>query len=206
MNFHNRMNLLQRTIAVLSASGTAALMTLPVLAQAVPTQGVVNNGDVNRNSGMMNNQTPSNTLNNSNNCAPYTNGAVGGTVDSQSMTQSANTTQNSPSSYDTARTGVPNTAGAVGQSSNQNTTGSTTYNNNSSYNNSGMQSATSNRQFDRNNRSAALPFRDNAFGTSGHEVKMNLDARQESQNSYPTASNLSSSQASTSLPVACAPR
>lgn len=220
MNSHNRMNLFQRTIAVLSATGTAALMALPVLAQAVPTEGVVNNGDVNRNSGTMNNnssgtmnnnsgtmnnQTPSNT---SDNCAPSTSGAAGGPVDSQSTSQSATTTRTSPSSYDTARTGVPNTpsSATMGQSSNQNTIGSTTYNNSTYNNNSGMQSAVPSRQFDANNRSAALPFRDNAFGTSGHEVKMNLDARQEGQNSYPTAYNSGSNQASTPLPVACAPR
>lgn len=211
MNSADRTNFLQRTLAVLGATGTAALMTLPAFAQALPTEGVVNNGDINRN---VNNQSPSST---SDNCAPYTNGGVGGPIDSQSSNTQSSITQSSPSSYDTARTGIaqPNSnsnmsqsssSATMGQSNNQMMMGSTTYNN-STYNNQGMQ-ANANRQFDGNNRSAAVAYRANGpAGTSGHEVKMNLDAFQERQNSYPTAYNFGAPQASAApLPVACAPR
>ncbi|MBW4444031.1 MAG: hypothetical protein KME10_22970 [Plectolyngbya sp. WJT66-NPBG17] len=220
MNSHDRINFVQRSLAVLSATGTAALMTLPAFAQALPTQGVVNNGDVNR-SGVLNNQTPSST---SDNCAPYTSGGVGGPIDSQSSN-----TQTSPSSYDTARTGIaePNSnsnvnqfpsSATLGQPIDQTAIGSTTNNNNRNVqsatpnrqfdgNNRNVQSATPNRQFDGNNRSAAVAYRSNGpAGTSGHEVKMNLDAFQQRQNSYPTAYNLGAPQASAPLPVACAPR
>ncbi len=202
MKSHNRMNVLQRTFAVLGATGTAALMTLPAFAQALPTQGVVNNGDVNRNSGMMNNQAPT-----SDNCSAYVNGGMGGPVDSQSNT--------APSSTDTARTGIPNSAGSnttnssmmgssnqsmMGQSNNQSMMGSM------SSNNSGMRPMM--RQFDGNNPSAAIAYRNNGpAGTAGHEAKMNLDAFQMRQNSYPSAYNFNSSnQASAPMPVACAPR
>lgn len=97
------MKLAQRTLALLSATGTAALMGLPVLAQAVPTQGVVNNGDINR---IENQQTQT-----TDNCANVT-GGVGGPIGEQS-----NPAQSAPSSYDAARTGVPNRAGSMNQSS-----------------------------------------------------------------------------------------
>lgn len=145
------MNFAQRTLAALSATGTAALMALPVLAQAVPNQGVVNNGDINR---IENQIQPTNTQT-PDNCA-FVSGGIGGPID------------NSTSSM-----------------------------------------VTPNRQFDANNRSAAIAYRSNGpAGTSGHEAKMNLDAFQERQreNSYPTAYNLGTPQASAPLPVACVPR
>lgn len=98
----SHMNLAQRTLAILSATGTAAVMALPAFAQAVPTQGVVNNGDVNRleNQNQFNTQTPGST---SDNCVPVA-GGVGGPVDSET----SSSTGIAPSSYDTARTGVDN--------------------------------------------------------------------------------------------------
>ncbi|MBD1822747.1 hypothetical protein H6F51_09585 [Cyanobacteria bacterium FACHB-DQ100] len=98
----SHMNLAQRTLAILSATGTAAVMALPAFAQAVPTQGVVNNGDVNRleNQNQFNTQTPGST---SDNCVPVA-GGVGGPIDSET----SSSTGIAPSSYDTARTGVDN--------------------------------------------------------------------------------------------------
>lgn len=185
------MNFAQRTLAILSATGTAALMALPVLAQAVPNQGVVNNGDINR----IENQTQPTNTRTTDNCA-FVSGGVGGPVGSQS----GNSTENLNSSYDAARIGVPNTGG---MDMSRNMSGST-------YRaNSGLQSPTRFNQFDARNRSAAIAYRQNGpAGTSGHEAKMNLDALQERQreNAYPAAYNLGTPQASTSLPVACAPR
>lgn len=201
MNSRNRMPVLQRTLAIVSAAGTAALMALPAFAQTTPTTGVVNNGDATRSSDSMSNQAPT-----SDRCGSYVNGGVGGPVNSQSSSQAA------PSSYDSARTGLSGSTGSNttqmsnsnngGQSMNQNMMGST--------DNSGMRSSMMNQpryQFDGNNRSAAIAYRANGpAGTSGHESQMNLDAYQERQNAYPTAYNPSSPQASTMLPVACAPR
>ncbi|MBD1843028.1 hypothetical protein H6F89_06330 [Cyanobacteria bacterium FACHB-63] len=97
----SHMNLAQRTLAILSATGTAAVMALPAFAQAVPTQGVVNNGDINRLENQnLNTQTPGST---SDNCVPVA-GGVGGPIDSET----SSSTGLAPSSYDTARTGVDN--------------------------------------------------------------------------------------------------
>ncbi|HTL88970.1 MAG TPA: hypothetical protein VL134_06190 [Leptolyngbya sp.] len=151
MQTHNRTNILHRTLAMVGATGTAALMALPVLAQAVPTQGVVNNGDTmpsavsNPSSGMT-----------SDRCASYMKGGMGGSTDSQSSMM------NQPR-----------------------------------------------YQFDANNRSAAVAYRANGpAGTSGRESVMNLEVYRNSQTSYPTAYNLSSSQpqAAATLPADCAGR
>ncbi len=186
------MNFLQRTLAVVSATGTAALMVLPAFAQTAPNvDRVVNNGDLNRNSGSLDNQAPySGTT--SDRCGAYINGGVGGPIDSQSYNQT------SPSSYATASRGITGPG-----SSNQTMMGSTSYN-------SGMQSSMVNQpryQFDANNQSAAIAYRNNGpAGTSGHESNMNLQAFQERQNQMPMAYDLSTPQASAPLPVACAPR
>lgn len=208
MNTPNRMNVAQRALAVLSATGTAALMALPAFAQAVPTQGVVNNGDINRVESQ-----PSTT----DNCA-FISGGVGGPIDNsssnlQSVTPNRQFDGNNRSAAVAYRSNGP--AGTSGHEVKMNLNavqerqGNT---NAAAYNigrNSGAQAAIPTRQFDRNNRSAAIAYRSNGpAGTSGHEVKMNLDAFQARQNdsSYPAAYNLSSPQASASLPVACVPR
>lgn len=200
------MNLLQRTLATLSATGTAALMALPVLAQSAPTAAE---------------------------CSAYINGGVGGPVDTQSSSNYSNQTsssgasnQTSPSSYDTASSGIQgNTSVPLGngavppspssvnqspgstnmeQSMNAETISSTQYN-------TVLQAAGSpqHRQFDANNRSAAIAFRNNGpAGTSGHEAMMNLEAYREGQNLI-ASRNLNETAIRTSsnpIPVACLPR
>lgn len=207
MNTPNQMNFAQRALAVVSATGTAALMALPAFAQAVPTQGVVNNGDINR----VNNQTQT-----TDNCA-FVSGGVGGPIDnsgSQSVTPSRQFDANNRSAAIAYRANGP--AGTSGHEvkmnlnavqERNNNTNSAAYN--SSNSRSSNQAAVPTRQFDANNRSAVVAYRSNGpAGTSGHEVKMNLDAFQARQNdsSYPTAYNLGTPQASAPLPVACAPR
>jgi hypothetical protein len=200
------MNLLQRTLATLSATGTAALMALPVLAQSAPM---------------------------TSECSAYMNGGIGGPVDTQSSSNSSNQTsssgasnQTAPSSYDTASSGVQGNTSVplgnsavppspssmnqssnstnMGQSMNGETIGSTEYN-------TILQAAGSpqHRQFDGNNRSAAVPFRNNApAATSGHEAKLNLEAYQEGQNLI-ASRNLNETAirtASNPIPVSCLPR
>lgn len=193
------MNLLQRTLAIVSAMGTAALMTLPVLAQSAPSNNGVNSNAVD--------------------CS-FINGGIGGPVDNQTSGNQASTTQTSPSSYDTASSGVrgntsvplgnasaPNSnsnvnqfpnEGNIGQRLDANRIGKTTYH-------AMMQVTRSpeHRQFDANNPSAAVAFRGNGpAGTAGHEAQMNLNSFQEGQDAL-RANNIS---ASAVLPVACAPR
>ncbi|GAP96183.1 hypothetical protein [Leptolyngbya sp. NIES-2104] len=206
------MNIAQRTLAVLSATGTAALMALPVLAQAVPNQGVVNNGDINR----IENQTQPTNTQSTDNCA-FVSGGVGGPIDNSTssslVTPNRQFDGNNRSAAIAYRTNGP--AGTSGHEAKMNlnavqdrnnTTNSAAYNFRNSSNSN--QAATPTRQFDGNNRSAAIAYRSNGpAGTSGHEAKMNLDTFQARQNdSYPTAYNLGTPQASGSLPVACAPR
>ena len=213
MNSHDRMNVLQRTLAVLGATGAAALMVLPAFAQTAPiTDRVVNHGDAVRNSSGMSNQTPNGQVLNtmtSDQCS-YVNGGVGGPIESQSYDS-----QSRPvlSSDTVAARGVQGAAPSnvnqfpnsnmIGQPIDQTMIGSTTYN-------SRMQSSSMNqsrRQFDGNNPSAAIAYRQNGpAGTAGHEAKMNLDAYQMRQSSYPDAYSLSSPQSAMPLPVACIPR
>jgi hypothetical protein len=224
------MNLLQRTLATLSAAGTAALMTLPALAQSTPI--------------------------NSANCSAYINGGVGGPTDTQSSnsynqsSSSSNQTstsanQTSPSSYDTASSGVqgntnvpsgnnnsvppsssnvnqfpnesgiaqpstgavppsPSTTNQFGSGQSGETISATEYN-------TILQAAQSpaHRQFDANNRSAAVAFRSNGpAGTAGHEAKMNLNAYQEGQNliAERDLNETAIRTASAPIPVACLPR
>ncbi|MCU0551275.1 MAG: hypothetical protein MUC48_18160 [Leptolyngbya sp. Prado105] len=200
------MNLLQRTLATLSATGTAALMTLPALAQYAPVTPL--------NSGVA---APGAT-----NCSAFVNGGIGGPIDNQTYSNqtapSSSFSQTSPSSYDTASSGIqsntsvplgsgvaPSTPNQFqsGQSSNSRSISDTAYN-------TILQAAQSpaHRQFDANNRSAVLAFRSNGpAGTSGREAMMNLNAYQEGQNLIAnrnlneTAIRLSAAP----LPVACVP-
>lgn len=189
------MNLLQRTLATFGAMGTAALMTLPVLAQSAP---------MNMNSGAT-----------SVDCSALTSGGIGGPVDTQ-----ASGVQTSPSSYDTASSGIPgNTSVPLGNTSAPNSSSNVNQSPNSgnmgrSMNAASIDSTTysammqvtrspEHRQFDSNNRSAAIAYRTNGpAGTAGHEARLNLDAYQEGLNAL-AERNLS---ASMPLPVACAPR
>ncbi|BAU13487.1 hypothetical protein LEP3755_40260 [Leptolyngbya sp. NIES-3755] len=198
MNTLDRMNFAQRTLAVLGATGTAALMALPAFAQ-----GVVNNGDINR----VNPQVQT-----TDNCT-YVTGGVGGPIDTvQSVTPNRQFDANNPSAAIAFRANGP--AGTSGHEAKMNLNAVEAQRSNyaAAYNggrNSGTQATIPTRQFDANNPSAAIAFRANGpAGTSGHEAKMNLNAAQERQNnsSFPAAYNLSSPQASAPLPVACAPR
>ncbi|MGG6270926.1 hypothetical protein ACQ4M3_41870 [Leptolyngbya sp. AN03gr2] len=205
MNTPNSMNFAQRALAVLSASGAAALMTLPAFAQAVPTQGVVNNGDINR----VNPQVQT-----TDNCA-FVTGGVGGPIDTnnrQSVTPNRQFDANNRSAAIAFRANGP--AGTSGHEAKLNLNAVEAQRNNyaAAYNvgrGSRTQAIIPTRQFDANNPSAAIAYRDNGpAGTSGHEAKLNLNIAQarQSNSSYPAAYNLSSPQASAPLPVACTPR
>ncbi|MBE9010346.1 hypothetical protein IQ250_09030 [Pseudanabaenaceae cyanobacterium LEGE 13415] len=204
MNTPNSMNIAQRALAVLSATGTAALMALPAFAQTIPTQGVINNGDINR----VNPQVQT-----TDNCA-FVNGGIGGPIDNnnQAIAPTRQFDANNPSAAIAYRANGP--AGTSGHEAKMNLNAvearrSNTYA--AAYNmgrGSDVQATVPTRQFDANNPSAAIAYRANGpAGTSGHEAKMNLNAFQARQNNgYPAAYNLSSPQASAPLPVACTPR
>lgn len=220
MKLQNQLSAAQRFLAVLGATGTAALMTLPVLAQSPQNS----NGVLNPNPSIFN-EAPYNRSNStttetaqpiqpsvSDRCAGYTSGGVGGPVDSQSTQSNASTNRDQTrSSDDVAATGVQGSTNSntPAQSSQMNSMGSTmnapTAMNNM---NSRMQSRMITRQFDGNNPSAAIAYRSNGpAGTAGHEAKMNLDAFQERQARMSSMqSSMQSNLSAAPLPTECAPR
>lgn len=242
MKSQNEMNALQRVLTVLGASGTAALMALPVLAQSSPLNpnpSIFNEAPYNRSGQTTDSQinstdsqinsTPvvpsgSSSSVQSDRCAAYTRGGIGGPIDSQSN-QPGNVSPSAQSGLSTPNSNVnqfPSRANIGGQLD-QSVIGSTTAttqagaqaNNNQAYSNnqSMMQSnrtqasAPFTRQFDGNNPSAALAFRNNGpAGTAGKEAAMNLSAYSERTQNSMMSSNQSTSLSQAPIPVECLPR
>lgn len=186
---HNSLS--KRILALIGATGTTALLGLPVLAQANPNSTT--------------NQAPY-SLSQSGQTAvqcPPTVGGVGGPVGSESNNQTgamsstagnAATSDSKQTSYDTASQGVnPNssTAGSTDSSSTGSMTSGSTSQDNSSASGSNQTA-----QFSGDNPRPAVANRDNGpAGTSGREVTTSLEANTSSGTSG-TSSNTSGSQMS----------
>ncbi len=170
-------------------------------------------GSMMQNNSMMQN---SSTMQ-SDRCAGYTRGGIGGPIDSQS-TQPGNVTPNAQSGLSTPGSNVnqfPSRANVGGQLD-QSVIGSTTATtqtgaqaNNQSMmqSNRNQASAPMMRQFDGNNPSAAIAFRNNGpAGTAGKEAAMNLSAYNERNQNSMMSSNQSTNLSQAPIPVECLPR
>lgn len=229
MNPNHEMNRLQRLLTILGTAGAATLMTLPVLAQNSttnsgvlnPNPSIFNEAPYNRSTtGVTPSAVPSTTGQTSDRCAPYTQGGIGGTAD-PATSQATPSTQQGGASYSSSSDAAavpgstnsyPNQSGSFANQRDRNAGLSTNTSSGVQSSNVGSSDRVVRRQFDANNRSAAIAYRTNGpAGTAGHEVKMNLDEVREvdespvplasNQTTYTAPSNLSAAP----LPAECAP-
>jgi hypothetical protein len=164
----NHDRLIKRMVALLGATGLAAVSALPVLAQ-VNTNNSTNNGVLNPNPGIFN-EYPYNSGSSSDqsqrsvNCSAYVNGGIGGPIDNGSSAD--NSSMTGQSSYDTATIPQNRSSDSMNHSSNSD----------------GMRV---DGQFSARNPNASIPFRSNSpAGTSGGESNLNLQAYRANNGSF----------------------
>jgi hypothetical protein len=201
MNPPNEMTTLQRILAGFGTIAAATLMTLPALAQSTPT-------------------APA-----SNRCAPVQ-GGIGGPINTPAA-QAVPPSQQGIASYSSSSdvAAIPGSTNSYPNQSEsyanqrdrtaglQDRAASAQRDRRNPTANIGSSDLFTRRQFDANNRSAAIAYRANGpAGTSGHEAKMNLDAVREVNlrpavplANSPMTSSSSSNLSAAPLPTECVP-